>query len=42
MENWKANAESAGVNVIETIIANLEPDDDALEELRAAGEKLAE
>lgn len=42
MENWKANAESAGVNVIETIIANLEPDDDVLEELRAAGEKLAE
>lgn len=42
METWKSNAEDAGVNVIETIIANLEPDDDAIAALKAAGEKLAE
>lgn len=42
METWKSNAEDAGVNVIDTVIANLEPDDDALETLKALGKKLAE
>ncbi|MDY4523171.1 MAG: flavodoxin, partial [Atopobium sp.] len=42
MDSWKERAEAAGVNVIDTIIANLEPEDDALDALRAAGEKLAE
>ena len=35
-------AEGAGVNVVDTVIANLEPDDEALETLKALGAKLAE
>lgn len=42
METWKENAEGAGVNVVDTVIANLEPDDDAIETLKALGEKLSE
>ena len=42
METWKAAAEDAGVNVVGDIIANLDPDDEALEALRAMGAKLAE
>lgn len=42
METWKSNAQDAGVNVIDTVIANLEPDDDALDQLKALGKKLAE
>lgn len=42
MEIWKASAEEQGANVIATIIANLEPDSDALDELEQAGKKLAE
>lgn len=42
METWKASAEEQGANVIATIIANLEPDSDALDELEQAGKKLAE
>ena len=42
MDSWKERAESAGVNVIDAIIANLEPEDDVLDALRSAGEKLAE
>ena len=41
METWKSAAEDAGVNVVGTVIANLEPDDDALEELKVLGEKLS-
>jgi flavodoxin short chain len=42
METWKESAEGAGVNVVDTIIANLEPDDDAIEALKALGAKLSE
>lgn len=42
METWKASAEEQGANVIATIIANLEPDSDALDELEQVGKKLAE
>ena len=42
METWKASAGEQGANVIATIIANLEPDSDALDELEQAGKKLAE
>lgn len=41
METWKDAAEQAGVNVVDTVIANLEPDDEALERLRKLGEKLS-
>lgn len=41
METWKENAESAGVNVIGTVIANLEPDDEAIAQLTELGKKLA-
>lgn len=42
METWKDDAEGAGVNVVDTIIANLEPDDQALEQLRELGKRLAQ
>ena len=42
METWKESAEDAGVNVVKTVIANLEPDDEALESLRELGASLAE
>ena len=42
MDSWREAAEGAGVNVIDTVIANLEPDDDALAALRELGAKLAE
>ena len=42
MDAWKANAEDAGVNVLDAIIATLEPDDEAVDKLKAAGAKLAE
>lgn len=41
MERWKEAAEEAGVNVVGTVIANLEPDDEAMEQLRALAGKLA-
>ena len=41
METWKQNAESEGVNVVETFICNLEPDDEALEALRGLAAKLS-
>ncbi len=41
METWKDNAESAGVNVVDTVIANLEPDDEALDALKELAAKLA-
>ncbi len=41
METWKAAAEDSGVNVVGTVIANLEPDDEALEQLKALGARLS-
>ena len=41
MEIWKEVAASDGVNVIDTVIANLEPDDEATDALNAAATKLA-
>ena len=41
METWKSDAEDAGVNVVDTVIANLEPDDEAEDALKAAAAKLA-
>lgn len=40
MESWKDAAESDGVNVVETVIANLEPDDKAEAALKAAAAQL--
>lgn len=42
MDSWKDDAESAGVNVVDTTIANEAPDDDALEACQALGRALAE
>ena len=42
METRKEAAVGAGVHVVDTVIANLEPDDEALETLKALGAKLAE
>ena len=42
METWKESAEGAGVNVVDTVIANLEPDDEAVDALKALGAKLSE
>jgi flavodoxin short chain len=41
MDTWKDAAEGDGVNVVETVIANLEPDDEAEEALKVAAAKLA-
>ena len=41
METWKEDAEAAGVDVVDTVIANLEPDDEAEAALQAAAAKLA-
>ena len=40
MDTWKDAAEGDGVNVVETVIANLEPDDEAEAALKAAAAKL--
>ena len=40
MDTWRSSAEDAGVNVVDAVIANLEPDDDAIEQLKALGAKL--
>ncbi|MGI6754904.1 MAG: flavodoxin domain-containing protein [Atopobiaceae bacterium] len=42
MDTWKQEATGAGVNVVATVIANLEPDDDAKAELQKVGAQLAE
>ena len=42
MDTWKEGAEDAGVNVVATVIANLEPDDDAFAALSAAAKTLLE
>lgn len=41
MESWKEAAEGDGVNVVATVIANLEPDDEAADALKDAAAKLA-
>ena len=41
MDTWRDAAEAAGVNVVDSVIANLEPDDEAIETLRALGARLA-
>jgi len=41
METWATDARDAGVNVVATVIANLEPDDEAAEALNDAAAKLA-
>ena len=42
MDTWRAAAEEAGGNVVDSVIANLEPDDEALALLKALGVLLAE
>ena len=41
MDTWKDAAESDGVNVVDTVIANLEPDDEDEAALKEAAAKLA-
>lgn len=41
MDDWKARADEANLNVIDTLIAVDYPDDDALAECRDAGKRLA-
>lgn len=41
MDSWKEGAEGAGVNVVATVIANLEPDDEVEAALKEAAAKLA-
>ena len=40
-KNNNIEADDAGVNIIDTVIANLDPDDEAIEQLKALGAKLA-
>ena len=41
METWKERTEGDGAEVVDTVIANLEPDDEALESCKALGAALA-
>lgn len=41
METWEARAEEAGVNVVDTVIANLDPDSEAISECQRVGALLA-
>ncbi|WP_293843606.1 flavodoxin [uncultured Parolsenella sp.] len=41
MDTWRERTEGDGAEVIDTVIANLEPDDEALEACRALGAALA-
>lgn len=41
MQTWEESAKDAGVNVIATQIANLEPDEDILKDLAALGKQLS-
>ena len=41
MDSWRDTAEGDGVNVVATVIANLEPDDEATDALKEAASKLA-
>ena len=42
MDSWKDDAESAGLAVVDVLIANEAPDDEALEACQALGRALAE
>ena len=42
MDSWKDDAESAGLNVVDAVIANEAPDDEATEACQALGRALAE
>lgn len=42
LDTWKSQAEDAGVNVVSAVAVNGEPEGDALEELKALGQKLAQ
>lgn len=42
LDTWKSQAEDAGVSVVSTVAVNGEPEGDALEELKALGQKLAQ
>ena len=41
METWKARTEADGAEVVDTVIAHLEPDDDALAACKTLGSQLA-
>ena len=41
METWKERTEGDGAEVVDTVIANLEPDDDSLAACKALGAALA-
>ncbi len=41
MRNWVAEAEELGANVLGSVICNLEPDDEGLENCKQLGAKLA-
>lgn len=41
MDTWRERTEGDGADVVDTVIANNEPDDDALESCRALGAALA-
>ena len=41
MDAWKEDAEEAGVNVIDSLIINEEPDDDGISACQALGAQLA-
>lgn len=41
MDAWRERTEGDGAEVVDTVIANLEPDDEALEACRALGAALA-
>ena len=42
MDTWRESAEEAGVTVVDTVIANLEPDDETLAQLKELGARLAQ
>ena len=42
MDSWKEDAEAAGLTVVDTLIANEAPGDEAIEACGALGRKLAE
>lgn len=42
LDTWKSQAEDAGIKVVSTVAVNGEPEGDALEELKALGQKLAQ
>lgn len=41
MDSWKERTEGDGAEVVDTVIANLEPDDEALASCKELGAKLA-